>query len=81
MSVLPMFKKHGAEVIAASAPNVLEGEWGGNWTAVVRFPSMSVAEAWYNSAEYQPLKELRIKELTVGGSSALVEGFNPAVRN
>ena len=81
MSVLPMFKKFGAEVIAASTPKVLEGEWGGNWSAVVRFPSMSVAEEWYNSPEYQPLKELRKKELTVGGSSALVEGFNPPVRS
>jgi uncharacterized protein (DUF1330 family) len=81
MHVLPMFKKHGAEVIAASAPKVLEGAWEGNWSAVVRFPSMSAAEEWYNSAEYKPLKELRKNELTEGGSSALVEGFNPPVRN
>jgi len=80
MSVLPMFKKFGAEVIAASAPKVLEGEWEGNWSAVVKFPNMSVAEEWYNSPEYQPLKELRKLELTVGGSSALLEGFNPLVR-
>jgi uncharacterized protein (DUF1330 family) len=81
MSVLPMFKKHGAKVIAASAPKVLEGEWEGNWSALVKFPSMSAAQEWYNSPEYQPLKELRINELTMGGSSALVEGFNPPVRN
>jgi uncharacterized protein (DUF1330 family) len=81
MSVLAMFKKIGAEVIAASAPKVLEGEWEGNWTVVIRFPNMSAAEEWYNSPEYQPLKELRKKELTVSGSAVLVEGFNPAVRN
>jgi uncharacterized protein (DUF1330 family) len=36
---------------------------------------MEVAQAWYNSPEYQPLKELRIKELTEGGQILLVEGM------
>jgi uncharacterized protein (DUF1330 family) len=55
----------------------LEGEWGGNWTVVIRFPSKVVAEEWYNSPEYQPLKELRIDDLTEGGSVVLVDGFDP----
>jgi uncharacterized protein (DUF1330 family) len=59
------------------APKVLEGEWGGNWTVVIRFPSKVVAEEWYNSPEYQPLKELRIDDLTEGGSVVLVDGFDP----
>ena len=79
MSVVAMFEKIGAEVVAVSpAPKVLEGEWGGNWTVVIRFPSMATAEAWYNSSEYQPLKELRIHELTDGGSAVFIEGFDPA---
>jgi uncharacterized protein (DUF1330 family) len=66
-------------VVALSpAPKVLEGIWGGNWTVVIRFPSMAVAEAWYNSPEYQPLKDLRINELTEGGALVFVEGFDPA---
>jgi len=78
-SVVAMLEKIGAQVVAVSpAPKVLEGSWGGNWTVVIRFPSMSVAEAWYNSPEYQPLKELRINELTEGGSAVFVEGFDPA---
>ena len=78
LPILAMFEDVGAEVLAASpAPKVLEGEWAGNWTVVIRFPSMQAAQDWYNSPEYQPLKELRINELTEGGSVALVEGFDP----
>jgi uncharacterized protein (DUF1330 family) len=79
MSVIEMFQKLGVEVVAASAaPKVLEGEWGGNWTVVIRFPSKAMAEEWYDSAEYQPLKALRINELTNGGPVVLVEGFDPS---
>lgn len=79
MSVVAIFEKIGAEVVAVSpTPKVMEGEWGGNWTVIIRFPSMAIAEAWYESAEYQPLKELRINELTEGGSLVFVDGFDPA---
>jgi uncharacterized protein (DUF1330 family) len=75
---IPMLGKFGGEMIAESpAPKVLEGEWDGNWAAVLRFPSMESAEAWYTSAEYRPLKELRIKELTEGGRVMLLEQFDP----
>lgn len=80
MSVVAMFETIGAEVVAAAtAPKVLEGEWDGNWTVVVRFPSLGAAQAWYDSPEYQPLKDLRTRELTNGGGSlVIVEGFDPA---
>jgi hypothetical protein len=32
---------------------------------------------WYDSAEYRPYRELRIKELTNGGSVVFVSGFDP----
>ena len=61
LPVLAMFEDIGAEILAVSPdPVVLDGEWAGNWTVVIRFPSMQVAEDWYQSPEYQPLKELRI---------------------
>ena len=70
---IPMLGKFGGEMIAGSpAPKVLEGSWDGNWAAVLRFPSMAMAEAWYNSPEYQPLKDLRINELTDGGRVLLL---------
>lgn len=81
MPVVAMFEKINADVVALStAPKVLEGEWGGNLTVVIRFPSMATAEAWYDSPEYQPLKELRTGELTDGGSVVFVEGFDPSAR-
>ena len=78
LPVLAMFEDVGAEVIAASAPEVLEGVWSGNWTALIRFPSMEVALAFYRSPQYQPLKALRINELTENGTAVLVDGFDPA---
>jgi uncharacterized protein (DUF1330 family) len=78
LPMLAMFEDRGAEVLAVSpAPVILEGEWAGNWTVVVRFPNMQVAEDWYQSLEYQPLKELRINELIQSGSAVLIDGFDP----
>lgn len=68
--------KFGGEMIAGTpAPNVFEGEWDGSWAAILRFPSMEMAQTWYNSADYQPLKELRINELTDSGQILLIEGM------
>ena len=61
---IPILLKHGGKMIAGTpAPNVKEGDWDGNWAAVLQFPSMEAAEGWYNSEEYQPYKNLRINEL------------------
>ncbi|MBT8467804.1 MAG: DUF1330 domain-containing protein [Myxococcales bacterium] len=75
-----MLRKVGAEVLVASETvKVLEGEWEANWTVVIRFPSLEVAEQWYHSPEYQPLKELRMNELTEGGPFVMVEGFDASL--
>ena len=73
---IPMLGRFGGEMIAGSpAPKVLEGEWDGNWAAVLRFPSMAMAEDWYNSSEYKPLKDLRINQLTDDGRVVLIGGM------
>jgi len=75
---IPLLAKFGGEMIAGSAtPKLLEGIWDGNWAAVLRFPNMEAAEAWYTSAEYRPLRDLRMKELTEGGRVMLLEEFDP----
>ena len=75
---IPMLAKFGGEMIAGSpAAQLLEGDWDGNWAAVLRFPSMESAKAWYDSAEYRPLRDLRINELTDGGRVLLLEAFDP----
>jgi uncharacterized protein (DUF1330 family) len=68
----------GGELLAGTpTPSVLEGEWDGNWAAVLRFPSMAMAQAWYDSPQYRPLKDLRINELTESNRVLLIEGADP----
>ncbi|MEI8171827.1 MAG: DUF1330 domain-containing protein [Rhodoferax sp.] len=74
-AIASLMKLGGQMIVGTPAPTVLEGEWDGSWAAILRFPSMEMAQTWYNSAEYQPLKELRINELTDGGQILLVEGM------
>ncbi|MEI6200177.1 MAG: DUF1330 domain-containing protein [Actinomycetota bacterium] len=73
--VHPMMKAWGVEMIAGTTtPRTMDGSFNGNWAAVLRFPSMEVAEAWYNSADYEPFKNLRINELTDFGNVVFLEG-------
>ena len=74
-AIASLMKLGGQMIAGTPAPTVLEGKWEGSWAAILRFPSMEMAQAWYNSAEYQPLKELRINELTEAGQILLVEGM------
>ncbi|MEI6411574.1 MAG: DUF1330 domain-containing protein [Bacteroidota bacterium] len=74
---IPILLQHGGQMIAGSpTPKVKEGEWDGNWAAVLRFPSMEAAEGWYNAEEYQPYKNLRINELqSEAGRVVIIEGM------
>jgi uncharacterized protein (DUF1330 family) len=73
---MPILNAWNIEMIAGSmTPNTKEGSFEGNWAAVLRFPSMEVAEAWYKSADYEPYKNLRINELTDFSSLVFIEGL------
>ena len=74
---IPSLQKHGGKMIAGTPmPVVKEGDWNGNWAAVLQFPSIAAAEAWYSSEEYQPYKELRINELQEeAGRIVILEGI------
>jgi len=74
---IPILHKYEGQMIAGSAtPKIKEGDWDGNWAAVLRFPSMEAAEGWYNSEEYQPYKNLRINELqSEAGRVVIIEGL------
>jgi uncharacterized protein (DUF1330 family) len=75
-SAIASLTSHSGEMIAGTpAPIVLEGEWDGNWAAILRFPSLEMAQSWYSSSEYQPLKELWVNELTEGGQILLLPGM------
>jgi uncharacterized protein (DUF1330 family) len=72
--VFPILDAWGIEMIAGSmTPNIKEGDYSGNWSAVLRFPSMEVAEAWYDSDDYAPYRDLRINELTDSGTLVFVD--------
>lgn len=46
-------EKYGAEVTFASQDyTTVEGDWDGNWTVVLSFPSEFLANEWYNSEDY-----------------------------
>ena len=73
--VFPILDAWGIVMIAGSnTPTTKEGSFSGNWAAILRFPSMEVAEAWYSSADYAPFRDLRLNELTDSGSLIFVEG-------
>jgi len=53
-AAMPSLIENKAKVlIATESVNTLEGKWAGTWTVVIEFPSMEMAEGWYNSASYQ----------------------------
>lgn len=74
--LLEQLAQIGAEVLAAdSKSKVLEGEWPGNWTAIIKFPNEESMSTFYNSEHYAPLKALRIDKLSTDGSVVVVPGI------
>lgn len=74
--VFPILAKAGVEMVAGSpSPTTREGDFDGNWAAILRFPSMAAAQSWYDSEDYEPFKQLRINELTDSNSIVFLEGF------
>lgn len=63
VKVGPLIAKHGGRYITKPGTHVvLEGDnavWQPQRVVIVEFPDRVALEAWYNSAEYHPLIELR----------------------
>lgn len=79
MPVGAMFAEVGAEIIAASdQAEILEGEWRGNWSVIVKVPSAEIARDLYNSEKYAPFKKARTEELANETTLVIVPGFDPA---
>ena len=62
----------GKYLVRGGHATQLEGQAQGERNVVVEFPSREIAEAWYNSEEYRPLRELRMK--AAPGRAILFEG-------
>ena len=51
---------HGGRfVIRGGEHEVLEGEWDTRRIVLIEFPDTDAARAWWNSDEYEAIKELR----------------------
>jgi uncharacterized protein (DUF1330 family) len=51
----------------------LEGDWPARRCAILEFPSLAQAKAWWESPEYRPLRDLR--ERTTKSNLILTEGL------
>ncbi len=66
---------YGGEYVVRGGPHeVLEGDWQPARMAVVRFPSMDAARAWYASELYQTARDKRLGT-TEYFNMVLVEGM------
>ncbi len=77
-AVSPIVMGTGAKVLVASPMvNTLEGEWDGNWTVVIEFPSEQAAlDDWYNSDAYTAVRELRLATTSIN-NLVIAPGFVP----
>ncbi len=61
-SLTGMVEKYGGRFIVASSDvKVVEGHWKPGRLVIVEFPTMKSLADWYESEEYRPLLELRLK--------------------
>ena len=61
-------KNFGGEyLVRAGEFKSLEGEWKFGRNVVIKFPSYEKALEWYNSKEYQPIKQIRIDNAKSNG--------------
>ena len=59
--VAPMIAKHGGRYLTKGATHRFPegGHWRPERVVIIEFADMQAIDAWYNSAEYQPLIALR----------------------
>ena len=66
--VKPTAEKYGGEYIVRGGENtVVEGSWQHPRTVVIKFPTYEKALEWYNSEEYQPVKQIRLDNAVANG--------------
>ena len=79
-----MFAEYRRQVVSTLQPfegqfiarggklTVLEGQWQHERTVIIEFPTREAAEAWYKSADYQKIVDLRLRSTT--GSLVILDG-------
>lgn len=56
---VPNIIAFGGKVLAAGQADTVEGDWKPERFAIVEFPSVEQAMAWYRSPEYSAIKKVR----------------------
>jgi uncharacterized protein (DUF1330 family) len=70
----PSILEAGGNLVVAGAPDrVLEGEWHGNRTAILEFPTVEAAQRWYDCAEYQTV--IGIRHEAAESNGVIIAGF------
>ena len=77
-AVVPIIMENGGKVLVATPTvEILEGEWAGNWTVVVEFPSEGAAlTGWYNSDAYVDVRKLRLATTSIN-NLVVAPAFDP----
>lgn len=63
-------------LVATPSVQTLEGEWAGNWTVVIEFPSPEKANVWYQSDDYQKNAIPLRLDSTKFGNMVIAPAFN-----
>ena len=72
--VPPTIAAHGGRYLARGGQvEILEGNLPSKRIAIVEFPSMAEAKAWWSSPDYQPLRAIR--ERTTKSTLVITEGL------
>ena len=65
---------HGGRYLArGGASEVLEGTWRPKRSAIIEFPNLASMKAFWESSEYQPLREIR--ERSAKSNLVVIEGL------
>jgi len=65
---------HGGRYLArGGASEVLEGTWRPQRSAIIEFPNLASMKAFWESPEYQPLREIR--ERSAKSNLVVIEGL------
>ena len=66
----------GTYRVVGGEQHPLEGDWTMSFPVVIEFENKQAALTWYESAEYSPLKQLRLE--AARGNGLLIDGdVNP----
>ena len=74
LGVATTIQHFGGKILAAGRTiEILEGDWHPNRLVILEFESVEQAKRWYNSDEYAPLKDFRLK--TANTQAVVIQGI------